>query len=94
MKKKLCYENNWEADEYSVDGKRVVRLEEVQIGQYLYRVTTRRMSVPYNDMGHTYNGVSDHFFVYEKVFGLQMPFDLNEIITRIPVFATKYEVAP
>jgi hypothetical protein len=90
-KHKLHYENSWEADEYSVDGKRVTELKRVQIGDIEYKVTKCRIAVPYYDMGHQYNGVSDHFFVEETVFGIKMKFDLNKIINKKPVYALEFE---
>jgi len=39
-------------------------------------------------MGHTYSGVSDHYFIKTKEFGKMMTFDLNEI--KAPITALKY----
>ena len=88
--KKLTYSNSWEADVYSVDGKRVRTLTEVCINGNPYKVTAYEVSVPYLDHGQRGVGISTHYFIKEKVFGISMSFDLNKIIEKKPVYATKY----
>lgn len=57
------YKNNWEADEYFIDGTKVTDITEIEIGGERYDVIAREVSVPYNDMGHIYEGRSKHFFI-------------------------------
>jgi hypothetical protein len=90
---KLSYTNSWEADEYRVGGKLVKTLKRVRIGTKEYPVTTREVSIPYNDMGHTYHGTSDHYFIKETVFGIVMEFDLNTLIRRKAIFALVFTTA-
>lgn len=87
----LGYCNNWEADEYfdNITEKGVKNLKEVDINGKLYKVKSRSVSVPYLDMGHSYTSTSKHYFVTEEVFGIKMEFDLNTLIDKVPVFATK-----
>jgi hypothetical protein len=88
---KLTYSNNWEADEYFVNGKRVTSLKKVRIGTKEYKVTTREVSIRYMDMGHEGYGTSDHYFIKEVVFGIKMEFDLNSLIRRKAIFALEYK---
>lgn len=88
--KRLTYSNSWEADVYSVDGKRVRTLTEVKINGEFYKVTSKSVGVPYMDHGQHGMGTSTHYFVKEKVFGVTMSFDLNEIIKKKPVYAAEY----
>ena len=88
---KLTYRNQWEADEYYVGEKRIHILDEIEYNGVTYPVTTVRMSVPYNDMGHTYHGVSNHFFVDIEVLGVRIKMDLNKIVPKNPkIKATKF----
>jgi len=87
---KLEYRNNWESDEYQVDGKRVLNLTTVSINDVFYPVTSRMVSVAYNDMGHTYTAKSKHFFVVSKDLGVEV--DLNRIVGKTVVMAVNYEV--
>jgi len=89
--KKLSYSNNWESDIYKVDGKELRSLSKVKIGSKIYKVTAHDVSVPYMDMGNRYVAVSKHYSVKEKVFGMDMLFDLNEIIRRKTVYAVEYK---
>ena len=86
----LKYSNNWEADIYTIDGKNVKTLESVKIDGKLYSVSSRKVSVPYNDMGHSYNAVSVHYFVTTKVFGLSREFDLNTVVKDLQITPVKY----
>ena len=88
--KRLKYSNNWESDVYTVDGKRVRTLTEVCINGNPYKVTAYEVSVPYMEHGFRSVGISTHYFVKEKVFGVSMSFDLNELIKKKPVYAVKY----
>ena len=90
----LKYKNNWESDEYYVGKKRITVLKKVSIDGEEFKVTSRRVSVPYNDMGHTYTGDSNHYFIKKKVFGTKMEFDLNTIVDKVKVVALDYTVAP
>jgi hypothetical protein len=89
---KLSYKNNWEADEYYVDGQRILDLRVVEIGGVKYNVTSKVINVPYNDMGHVYHGVSKHFFIEEDVFGVTMKFDLNKLVGKLDVNAVEYDM--
>jgi len=87
---KLQYDNQWEYDIYRVGKEVITRLEEVKIGTQTYKVTGRDVSVPYNDMGHRYTANSTHYFITEKVFGMKKKFDLNTIVGKKVVYATKF----
>lgn len=76
---KLEYKNSWENDIYTVGGKPVLTLTEVRIDKVNYKVTSREVVVPYNDMGHEYHSRSVHYFVKAKVFGKMREFDLNSV---------------
>jgi hypothetical protein len=88
--KRLNYSNSWESDTYTVDGKRIRTLTEVKINGEFYKVTAYDVSVPYLDHGQRGVGISTHYFVKEKVFGISMSFDLNKIIEKKPVYAAEY----
>ena len=100
--KLLDYRNDWEADTFSVvdqthDGKKlgskVIRdLRKVRVHFKLYEVTSREVSVPYNDMGHTYYGTSKHYFIEETVFGTKIKFDLGKLMrfNGVVVFAEEW----
>ncbi len=90
----ISYKNNWAADEYYVSGKRVHILEEIEFDGVTYPVITSRVSVPYNDMGNTYTGVSNHFFINVEVLGIPLKIDLNTIIRKnTKIKATKFILA-
>ena len=89
---KLVYRNNWEFDEYSVDGNVISGLSQVEIGGKKYKVEAQSVSVPYNDMGNTYTATSNHYFIKETVFGIKMRFDLNRIIRKKTIIATQFKV--
>lgn len=88
----LKYQNNWEADIYTIDGKNVKTLTEVEIDGLTYAVSSRRVSVPYNDMGHEYYGTSVHYFAEVMLGDNPVDVDLNSIIQKkgVRVIATKY----
>ena len=88
--KHLSCRNNWEMDEYSVGTDRIATLDSVSINDVTYKVTARIMSIPYNDMGHTYSGTSTHYFVKEKVFGVEKDFDLNGLVNKIKIFPVDF----
>lgn len=90
--KLLTYKNNWENDEYYVDGKRVEDLKSVQVDGKIYPVVARRVGVPYNDMGHTYTSMSTHYYITEQVFGTDRQFDLNTL-TKVRVYAIDFTLA-
>lgn len=79
---RLKYRNNWEYDQYLVNGKLITSLKEVIINGYIYKVKSRQVSVPYSDMGQQGYSCSTHYFVKEKVFGVTMEFDLNTIVGK------------
>lgn len=85
--KLLSYKNNWEADEYYTDKTRVDSIEEVSIDGVIYKVSSERKSIAYNDHGHTYCGDSIHYFVKENSFGTMI--DLNKIIKNKKVYFVK-----
>lgn len=87
---KLEYQNNWESDIYTVEGKTVLTLKKVCIDGVEYKVTAREVEVPYYDMGHHYSAFSTHYFINATVFGQKMEFDLNQI--KVPITALKYTV--
>jgi len=91
-KHRLSYKNNWESDEYYANGQLIDSLRSVSIDDKVYKVKPEIVAVPYNDMGHEYEGASTHYFIEEEVFGLTMKFDLNKIVRRAPVFAIYYTV--
>jgi hypothetical protein len=85
-KKPLKYENQWEADIYSFNGKPLLSLREVEINGRVYPVKSRNVAVPYSEMGVKRIATSLHYFVTENVFGIDLEFDLNTIITRTNVY--------
>lgn len=89
---KLVYYNDWECDAYYIAGKSIKSLRSVDIGDKSYEVTSRVVSVPYNDMGHTYAGTSTHYFIKVPVgnnFSVEV--DLNNIAPHTAVFATDWD---
>lgn len=90
---KLTYTNNWEADIYVYQKKPIIRLEEVLINNKLYAVRTQVISIPYEDMGHTYYGTSNHYFVTTKCFdSVEIELDLSRVVNKCVVIPTKYKV--
>lgn len=87
---KLKYTNNWEADIYSVKEGRIANLKSVKIKDKVYTCKGVTISIPYSDMGHTYHGTSTHYFITEEVFGIKKEFDLNELVSKVPVYAIDY----
>jgi hypothetical protein len=77
VKNIISYENQWEYDIYRVDGIEIADLKEVSIDGILYKVTKRKVSIPYNDMGHSYTATSNHFFIETEVLGEPMTIDLR-----------------
>ena len=88
--KRLTCRNNWMMDEYSVGGDRIATLDSVCVNDITYKVTARIVSIPYNDMGHTYNGTSTHYFVKEWVFGVPKEFDLNALVDKVEVYPVDF----
>jgi len=86
----LEYRNNWESDEYRVDGKRVLNLTTVSINDAFYPVNSRMVSVVYNDMGHNYTANSKHYFVTSKDLNVEV--DLNRLVNKNDIVAVNYEV--
>ena len=90
---RLTYQNNWCADTYFVDKKPISDLKKIRIDDKEYNVISRMVAVSYNDMGHTYEGISTHFFVKTKVLGVMQEIDLNTIVPFKKVSALKYTLA-
>lgn len=88
---RLTYANSWMSDYYSVDKVEVdaKSIAEVKIGNKKYEVRAEKVGIPYNDMGNTYDAVSVHLYITEKVFGVKMEFDLNKIVPKTKVYVTK-----
>ena len=86
----LTYRNNWENDEYYVDGKRISNLKSVKINEKEYTVAREKVSKSYNDMGHNYTSTSWHYFVAEEVFGTMIVFDLNKVVGKVEVTAVEF----
>ena len=89
---RLTYQNNWEADSYFVENRRIQSLEAVSIDGKEYNVTEHVISVPYSDMGQTYFGTSTHYFIRETVFGITKEFDLNTIVNKKKIIPVRYTV--
>lgn len=87
----LQYENSWESDSYYVDKKLIEKLKKVSIDGKEYDVTSRQVTVPYNDMGHTYTACSTHYFITTEVFGVEQEFDLNKIVRKTEVIPLKFK---
>lgn len=87
----IQYRNDWERNIYMVNGDVIVDLMKVFIGGKYYDVTKRKVSIPYDDMGRTYEGISYHYFIKEEVFGIPMEFDLNQVVPRVQVLATSFK---
>jgi len=83
--KVLKYKNNWESDEYYLNGKRVDNIEFVEIDGKRYDVVNRMVSITYSDHGHSYQARSRHYYIKEKVFGTVMEIDLNTIVNKTEV---------
>ena len=86
----LHYQNNWEADIYTVGGKLLRTLESVEIGGVEYAVTHREVRIQYHDMGHQYTAQSTHYFINAMVFGKMHEFDLNSV--KVPITPLQYTV--
>lgn len=89
---KLQYQNNWESDEYFYTGGRIKNLWSVEINGIQYPIITKKVSIPYNDMGHQYNATSDHYFIEESLFGIMHKIDLNTLVNKIDIIPIAYEV--
>ena len=87
----LKYHNQWESDSYTVNGKRVADLMEVSIAGTRYDVHSKRVRVPYDDMGREYHGESMHYFIGVKVGTQVIEIDLNRIVRHQTVYVLKYE---
>ncbi len=90
MTNQLIYNNNWEYDTYLVNNRKIATLTKVEINGKEYEVTSHKVSVPYNDMGHSYQATSVHYFVKETVFGTEQKIDLNKIVNRAKVIAIEF----
>jgi hypothetical protein len=88
---KLRFERGW-SDHYYIGKREVADLQEVEIRGKRYPVTARSECETYYDHGHTYTGCSCHYYVKTQVFGLQQEIDLNTIVARTDVIATKFEL--
>lgn len=88
--KQLTYRNNWEYDEYYIDGVRVTSLTLVKIDDVDYTVTASIVTEQYMDMGRLVRASSVHYFVTTLVFGSNRKFDLNEIIRDKTIYAIEY----
>lgn len=99
--KVLAYTNNWQADEYTIDGSPVIDLKKVRVDGEEFEVTKREVSVQYNDMGHVYNGTSMHYFVTvtpngptgKPMKGLATSIDLNTIVNKMAIEPIDYITA-
>lgn len=81
----LKYKNNWESDEYYLNGVRVDNISAVEINGKRYGVTRRIVAKSYSDHGHRYEANSWHYFIKETVLGTAMEIDLNTIVNKIQV---------
>lgn len=90
----LSYCNNWETDEYYVGKKKVSSLNEIEFKDVKYNVISEDVTVPYNDMGHTYHATSKHYFIEQNVLGVAMKIDLRKIVPKnSKIKATKFTVS-
>jgi len=90
MKNRLVYDNQWQYDNYLIDKKHIATLTKVSIDNKEYDVTSRKVSIPYADMGHSYEATSVHYFVKEQVFGMEQIFDLNQLVPKVKVIAVEF----
>lgn len=90
--KKLKYDNQWEYDTYTIDGKEVTSLSKVKIGSEYYDVFGKEIRVPYDDMGRQYHANSVHYFIETRIGKNFYAIDLNRIIRKEPVYAIEYGV--
>lgn len=88
---KLRVEFGW-SNHYYIGKREVIDLQEVEIRGKRYPVTARFKCNTYYDHGHTYTGSSRHYYVKTPVLGLQQEVDLNTIVPRTAVIATKFEL--
>ena len=86
----LRYENDWAYDKYFVGDLRITTLSEVKIHGKKYKVKSRMTTVPYTDWGRQYSADSMHHFIELKELGFPIKIDLNKVVTRTTVTATKY----
>lgn len=87
---KLEYRNNWEHDQYFVNGEKISNLHSVSINGVVYAVTGRDVYVDYNDMGVAHVARSKHYFVTTEVFGFPLEVDLNNIVRHTHVEAIQF----
>lgn len=90
----LIYRNNWEYDEYYVKPPnkgevRIKTLNSVKVDGVVFKVTTKRVGVTYNDMGYAYNSHSNHFFI-DSVVPKGTKIDLNTLMDGRRVVALDY----
>lgn len=91
MKSAITYINNWEQDEYYLDGVRLTVLTAVLINEKAYSVIQKNEGRSYSDWGRSYSTVSKSFFVEAPVFGIILPINLNRLVGKVDVFPLKYE---
>ena len=84
----LTYKNNWESDEYYVDGRKISNLVKIKFDDKIINVHSNEVTVRYMDMGHSSSSTSIHYFVTCKILGTEIEIDLNQIVpkTRIEAF--------
>jgi hypothetical protein len=85
-KNRLTYKNNWESDEYYVNGEQVFDIKSVEINGRVLPVRKSKVSVTYSDHGHLYDAISDHFFIYTEADGIEFERDLNELCDTHKVY--------
>lgn len=90
--RKLNYKNNWENDEYYAGSDRISDLRQVLINGTFYDVTSKYVSIDYNDMGHRYSANSKHYFieVNDQITGKLIKVDLNGYADKVTIYATEY----
>ena len=87
----LTYVNNWEVDEYYVNGTRIKALKSVVINGKEYPVMSKKITVPYSDMGHSYTSTSEHYFIDVVDSSIHTLTDLNEVIRNNKIYAKDFK---
>ena len=78
--KYLTYKNDWEFHRYACDGKPIEKLDQVKIEGEVFKVKSAKVTVPYDDMGHTYTSTSTQFTISIDFHGAKIPVTLDVLI--------------
>lgn len=89
--KKLAYKNDWGYHAYTIGGKNIESLKEVEINGKKYKVCANVNSEIVYDMGHSYEVASNRYYVKIPFAGVYVNVYLDDIVkARGKVLPTKY----